>query len=477
MPYPADMAMPFRARRLAALAFAAAAAAQAQQPAVRTENWPDGAVKLRYAVDEREQKHGLCEQFAANGTRVLAAHYAHGKREGESREWTEDGKLLRAQQFFQDQLNGRSEEYAPDGSAIAAGDYRDGKRQGRWIETDPATQRRRTAEYRAGLLHGPLRVTVGEKVLSRQTWKDGELQQLDDIQPFPVPQQTLCKELAAILAQPAPADPKDPLAVARLEALHRLQAYRHLCGLPWRELVLVPEWNLRCDAAAEICRALGHLEHRPTRPPDFDPARFELGYEGASHSNLSISGSLPRSVDSYMDDSDPSNIDRIGHRRWCLNPVLRKTGFGSADGFHAMWSMDDSGKAPKGLADVFYPPRGYVPVDMFAAGRAFSIALLRGGEPKKDALVARVQALDDDYVASGAPLPLDWCSLAGGGYGGAPCLVFRARDLVVEPGRKYLVDVSTDAGKTSAFRYVVEFCARITGAGAQSGDAAGDAMK
>jgi hypothetical protein len=192
--------------------------------------------------------------------------------------------------------------------------------------------------------------------------------------------------------------------------------------------------------------------------------------------------SLPHSVDSYMDDSDPSNIDRVGHRRWCLNPELRKTGFGSADGFHAMWSMDDSGKAPKGLAAVFYPPRGYVPIDMFAAGRAFSIAPLheeraafvgmRFGEPKKDAFVARVQALDDDYVASGAPLPLDWCSTAGGGYGGSPCLVFRARDLVVEPGRKYLVDVSIDAGKNSAFRYVVEFCAPIAGAGAQSGDTA-----
>src|SRR5262252_2862975 len=120
MPYPVRVNRPSRARRLAALALAAAAAAQTQPPDVRTENWPDGSVKLRCAVDERGQKHGLCEQFAANGTRVLAAHYAHGRREGESREWTEDGRLLRTQQFFQDQLNGRSEDYAPDGSAIAA---------------------------------------------------------------------------------------------------------------------------------------------------------------------------------------------------------------------------------------------------------------------------------------------------------------------------------------------------------------------
>jgi hypothetical protein len=137
---------------------------------------------------------------------------------------------------------------------------------------------------------------------------------------------------------------------------------------------------------------------------------------------------------------------------------MGKTGFGTDGSFHAMWSMDASGGGAKGVANVFYPPRGYVPVDLFTAHRAFSITLLRGGTPKKDELVVRITALDDDYLASGEPLRLDWCAVAGGGYGSAPCLVFRAPAIVVAPRSKYLVDVSTDGGKSSEYRYVVEFC-------------------
>ena len=66
------------------------------------------------------------------------------------------------------------------------------------------------------------------------------------------------------MAQPTTEDPKDPKAVERQRALHRLQVYRRLCGLPWQGMQLVPEWNVRCDAASEVCRALGGLERLAT---------------------------------------------------------------------------------------------------------------------------------------------------------------------------------------------------------------------
>jgi hypothetical protein len=453
------------ARTLACALLAGALAAQVEAPNERTETWPDGTVKLRYTVDEEGRRDGRCEQFAANGKRVLFAVWAHGLRDGEWREWNEDGSRLRALAYSKDVLNGHCEEWRLDGSTSWSGDYRAGKKHGKWIESDHSGLRKRIAEYRNGVFHGTVRIQQKDKVISKQTWKDGELQQLDDLQPFPVPREQLRTELCAILTQQAPADPKDAQAPLRLAALHRLQAYRHLCGLPWQNLELVPEWNLRCDAAAEICRRIGHLDHTPACPPDMDPARYRLGYEGTTHSNLAMDSSLPDSVDGYMDDSDRSNIDRVGHRRWCLNPAMGKTGFGTDGGFHAMWSMDASGGSAKGVANVFYPPRGYVPVDLFTAHRAFSISLLRGSAPKKDALAVKITALDDDYLPNGEPLHLDWCEVAAGGYGGSPCIVFRAPAIVVAPNSRYVVEVSSDGGKSSDLRYVVEFCAAIGDSG------------
>jgi hypothetical protein len=448
---------------IAALLLAIGTAVDAQAGVEeRTATWPDGAIKLRYTVDLQGRRHGVCEAFAADGTRTLYSVYAHGLRDGAWKEWTAAGKKVRSQEYKDDKLHGHSEEFHDNGSTAAVGDYRDGLRTGKWVEMDDSGNRRRTSEYRDGRLHGQVRIQQKEHVLSKQTWKDGELQLLDDLQPFPVPKGQLRAELRAILALPPPAlDPKDAHAADRAAALRRLQAYRHLCGLPFADMTLVPEWNLRCDAGAEICRLLGHLDHTPPRPPDMDEARYRLGYDGTSHSNLAINRGLPQSVDSYMDDSDPSNIDRIGHRRWCLNPVMLKTGFGSDHDFHAMWSMDGSGRAPKGLAAVYYPPRGYVPVDLFGARHAFSISLLHGTVPKRDELHVSVHQLDDEYLPTGEVLPLDWCAVAGGGFGGLQCLVFRPVGIAVEAGKRYLVEVSGDGGKTLAHRYVVEFCTAL----------------
>jgi hypothetical protein len=432
----------------------------------RIESHPDGSVKVRYHVDASGRKHGAYEGFARGGTRVLLASYRAGKRDGAWREWTEDGKRLRAHTFRADVLHGRWEEWHPDGRLAAAGGYRDGAREGAWVEHDASGERSRHLTYRAGRLHGPARVVGDGKVLSRQVWQDGELAQLDDLRPFPTPRAALREQLRAILGAPAPApDAKDPLAPKRHAALRRLQAYRRLCGLPHEDLVLVPDWNLRCDAASELCRRLGRLDHTPPRPPGVDDQLYQLGLDGARHSNLNMSshGTLADSVDGYFDDSDPTNIDRVGHRRWCLDPSMARTGFGSSGSFHAMWSMGGTGKAPSDLAAVYYPPRGHVPVDFFGRRHAFSIMLHRGPSPKAADVRFTVRALDADWLPAGPPLPLDHAAVTPAGFGDAGCLVFRPTGIEVAPGRSYLVEVSFDAGKTHAHRYVVSFCEAVRG--------------
>jgi hypothetical protein len=434
-----------------------ALAAQQPLPHVRESSWPDGSPRERYAVDDDEQKHGNWEQWAENGTRTLFAVYSHGRQHGAHREWTAAGVPVCGLTFQNDLLHGPSETFHADGTTATRGSYREGARTGMWLDVAADGRRQRTSEFRDGLLHGSVRVQQAGKVVSQQKWKQGQLTLLDDLSPFPVPRAQLLAQLREILATPKVQDADDPKAMLRQEALLRLRVYRQLCGLPQQDMVLWPAWNDLCDAAAEVCHANGDISHTPPQPPGFDAARYRQGAEGARNSNLQAGGTLPESVDGYMNDSDASNIDRIGHRRWCLNPTMKKVAFGTSEQFHAMWSMDGSGRMPKGLDAVCYPPPGCVPVDLFGAEHAFSIARNRGGTPKAEALRASIRPLDADYVP-GEPLELDTLHLAPDGFGTGTCIVFRAKNLLVAIGARYLVEVSIDAGKSPAHRYVVEFC-------------------
>lgn len=76
---------------------------------------------------------------------------------------------------------------------------------------------------------------------------------------------------------------------------------------------------------------------------------YKEARSASSTSNLSAGYTLVGSVDSWMEDSDASNIAGVGHRRWQLNPVLGKVGFGFALGeggygaYAAEKVMDKSG--------------------------------------------------------------------------------------------------------------------------------------
>lgn len=43
-------------------------------------------------------------------------------------------------------------------------------------------------------------------------------------------------------------------------------------------------------------------------------------------------------VDSWMEDGDDYNIDRVGHRRWLINPKMKYTGFGAVSGNRGTYS-------------------------------------------------------------------------------------------------------------------------------------------
>ncbi len=344
-------------------------------------------------------------------------------------------------------LNGRRELSTGYKKGVESGKYMEGSEDGQWVLK---------GGHKKGLMDGALKLKVGGKTVSTQKWKAGVPVDIDGVVPFSREKEALLDELAKALTPPKGVDGANRTEM-RMAALRRLQAYRALCGLPYKEMRLEKRWNELCDAAAEVCRRLGGISHTPDRPKDTSDELYKDGQLGAKNSNLASGGGMVRSVDMYMDDSDQSNIDRVGHRRWCLNPAMKVTGFGEAGGYSAMWSMDGSGKGSRDLKAVMYPPPGYVPVEMFGGPYAWSLAPLGKALPKEDEITIEIQPLGRFYLPEGEPLQIDFKHVDKGGYGAGPCLIFRPAGLRVEQGASYRCRVSFDGGKSAAFEYIVEF--------------------
>src|SRR5262249_22794081 len=124
------------------------------------------------------------------------------------------------------------------------------------------------------------------------------------------------------------------------KGLARLKAYRYLCRIPYEDFALDEEFNKYAQAASKICNELGRLEHKPTNPGGPED-EFKMAFKGTSSSSLAFGDpTIAAAVDGWMDDSDKDNIDRLGHRRWCLNPKMQKVGFGRTGKFSAMYCFD-----------------------------------------------------------------------------------------------------------------------------------------
>ena len=398
------------------------------------EFYADGAVKLRYDVDDKARKHGNYTEFYRGGGIKVRARYRAGE------------------------LDGAYASFHDDGSKHVYAKYKRGALHSKYTDRLPDGNLRLTAQYKEGELHGLREFFAGKKVASRQRWKDGVLLSIDGVVPFPLSKDEIKAGLDAIYAPEAelplaPESDAETLQIERVRGLLRVTAYRFLVGISYEHLALDDDYDYFCQWGAKLCAAIDRLDHTPENP-GWPAAEYRDGYRGTSNSNLATTGDIPGSVDMYMNDSDPSNIDRIGHRMHCLNPALGKTGFGSFGGYSAMWSLDRSGKVKQ--ADVIaYPPRGYVPTAYFGDRHAWSLGLNDGHRIGAVAdVTVKVWQLDDTYAKTGEPLPIDHMGKVG-----ANTLVFRPVGLLVADGERYWIEIQGLKGgkRNEPLRYLVEF--------------------
>ena len=409
----------------------------ASKPTFREEKHINGKVKSHYAIDPA------------------------GVRSGEYTLYANDGTVLETGTYKTGLLDGPRHVFYPSGNHKLNDNYVKGKLDGTVEEFDDSKNKFREAQYANGLLINESMLVDGIVVYPRSpVFITTELKRLKKVKV-----ETL-KPADVIEAHEGSNDSQED----RENALRKLMEYRFLAMVPYNDLVLDPVYNAHDEAAAAILAKIGKLSHTPDNP-GWPEDRFKFAYKGTSSSNI-FQSTQPEplnlhSVDAYMDDSDKSNIDRLGHRRWCLNPPMAKTGFGNFKGYSAMWSMDHSRKDVPDFNFVAYPGPGLYPTSHFHDHTAWSISVNEKkyakpvkGDVRVSITPVQIQLKANKIQPTGTPLTLDYENLELGGYGISNCIIFRPANFHMAANHPLLVEVKglkTTDGQPATLRYVVDF--------------------
>lgn len=419
-------------------------------PRMVKTTYADGQVKEAFTVDAGGNKSGDYTEFYEGGAVKTEAVYRAGALDGPFKIYYESGEVQ------------------------VAASYRMGRRHGQFVEYDRKGAPIRKAGYRDGKLHGAALDYVNGVLAREQFWDNGILlypkslehiaAALRRIKAAEVPGGDAPAEGPArprARGQAAKPSPEKARNVQRVEAVRLLMCYRFLCDVPYEGMALDAGYNTAAQAGAELCARLGRLDHTPANP-GLPEAQYRLGYRGTSHSNLSAGSSMAGSVTSFMDDSDPGNIERVGHRRWLLNPRMLKTGLGAEGSFGAMWSMDTSRTNLPDYDFVAYPARGYMPRAYFSPRYAWSVSLnpAKYATPEKASVTVAVYPVDATFARAEKPLALGFFNVAGAGFGEGPAIIFRPEGLSFAPRSRYRVviaGVKKRADAAADLEYLVEF--------------------
>ena len=237
-----------------------------------------------------------------------------------------------------------------------------------------------------------------------------------------------------------------PFAVGSVKAtalqatVNRLNLMRRLAGLP--DVALDMRLCEDAQYSAVIQAYYGTLSHFPKQPDGMSDSFYEKAYTASSSSNIAAGRTLTGSVDLWMDDSDGSNVDRLGHRRWQLNPTMGKVGFGYAEtdtgyrSYAAEKVFDTSGRGCD-YDFIAWPASGNFPSEVFNSNTAWSVSLNPSqyqipnySEIIENVTVTLTRQADGkvwtfhgdhyDATSSGAFFNVDTA-----GYGIANCIIFR----------------------------------------------------
>ncbi|HLO01822.1 MAG TPA: stalk domain-containing protein [Symbiobacteriaceae bacterium] len=253
------------------------------------------------------------------------------------------------------------------------------------------------------------------------------------------------------------------------DGLRMLNFVRYLANLP-DDLTLDSTYSDLAQHAAVINAYYGVLNHHPAHPEGMTDPFYEQALKGSSQSNLGAGFRSPADaiLRGYMDDSDPSNIDRLGHRRWILSPRMGKVGFGWVasparyGAFDALYVLDGSRAPDPSFTHWAWPSAGYFPISLFGPEQAWSIGVNPTAVQTSGAVAVTLTRESDSktwrFSTSGAD---GYFRVDTAGYGYTQAIIFRPDGLTqLGAEERYQVTVTglTDqSGAPFPLQYEVTF--------------------
>lgn len=176
----------------------------------------------------------------------------------------------------------------------------------------------------------------------------------------------------------APYAPGETSAAFRDDGLKMLNFGRYLAGLP-SDVTLNDTRNLDAQYGAVLLTK--EYSHTPAQPADMSLDFYQRGYASTSRSNIGYGYSDLESFEKdLLYDGHSNNVDRVGHRRWILNPGMLYTGVGYAGTSYPQrmttYALDNS--RPTGEVDYAYiawPSAGLFPVEFASQSVPWSVTL------------------------------------------------------------------------------------------------------
>ncbi len=419
----------------------------------------DANARETVALDADGRRHGAYTLLHENGEVAVRASYRHGLLQGLHKTYDEKGRLQVQKTYRKDVLHGSYKEYHPNRRLKLTTAYREGKLHGAYHVRGLDGKTLVKTSYKHGLRDGTFRAWDGKRLLTKQTWRKGVPTQVDGQLPYPRTETHIASELERLLKGDGDLD-ADPLKADRELALRYLKAYRCISGVTYDDIRINPGFELHAQAAAQICKTIGHITHFP-KNPGWEEARFEFAARGTKSSNLAQGRIACDSIRAYMDDSDARNIEKVGHRAWCMNPAMTETGFGTVDHFSAMWSISGDRKDVPDYEIVACPPEGHAPAQWFGTHWAWSTSLnpKHFDAPKSGNVKVIVTPVGETFLPTGGPLALNHLSVLQKSAGVPYMVVFRPVGVSLEPGTRYRVTIEglTSKGKPRPLHYYVHF--------------------
>ena len=256
--------------------------------------------------------------------------------------------------------------------------------------------------------------------------------------------------------------------------------YRRVAGLG--DITLSDDVN-ESAAYGALALAMNNrgLTHYPSQPKDMSSIDYNKAYAATTSSNLSSASGYSEkriisvAVSGQIGDSDSSNIDTLGHRRWLLNPGVKTLGIGSANNNYNYYTdirVFGDGIQSESVNDydfIAWPSSGANLTDTFPKDTPWSVTLNPKVYYTPTDVSVEVKSLRygttwyfDNNTGYGTSSVDNYFNIEKSRYGVANCIIFRPAYQYIDMFKgDYIVTVSNvrrkDTGEYTNIQYKVTF--------------------